>query len=395
MLMHRTSQLGIIAHMQEGEWPAATPALKQTVDDMRQFGLETGRELADPVEFLTSLKGEILGNEIYVYTPNNKVIQLPVGSTPIDFAFRIHTDVGYHCRGALVDGHWVPLNRPLRTGERVEILTVDGVGPRFEWLNPDLGYTHSPLAKGKIRRWFRRRPDEERIALGRRQVRQAVERLALDVADLSALVKRMGYQNEGEFFGDVGGCDLAMERVLPELLDLYGESQLPPIHNGATGISVIGVGSLDKYLASCCRPQPGDDIVGYIPDCQHAVEVHQSHCPVFLNKMVEDKTRFVGVKWGPVGETYMACMQVHARDRPFLLRDVWNIISEEGINVANVDVQVNRAKDATITICIDVENWLQFNCVLARLEDLPGTIAVRRRPSPTAETVAVREEERL
>jgi GTP pyrophosphokinase len=384
MVMHRTSQLGIIAYMQEGEeWPTASPALKETVDHLKQFGIEATRELSDPVNFLSSLKGEILGDEIYVYTPKHKVIQLPVGSTPIDFGFRIHTDVGYRCRGALVDGHWVALNRPLRTGERVEILTVDGVGPRFEWLNAELKYTRSPLARTRIRRWFRRRPEGNKIALGRQQLFKIVDRFALDVVDFSALGRRFGYQDEQELFRDIGGCDLALEPVLPELLQVYGESQLPEACSyGTSDIPVTGVGSLGKRLASCCRPQSGDDIVGYILALDHTVQVHRSDCSVFLGKMVEDGTRFVEVKWGRVCETYIACMEVHAHDRPFFLRDVWNIISEEGLNVANVDVKVNRAKDAIITVCVDVEDWIQFNCILVRIEDLPGTISIRREVLP-------------
>jgi GTP pyrophosphokinase len=221
------------------------------------------------------------------------------------------------------------------------------------------------------------------VSLGREQLHKVVDRFALDVEEFSALAKRLGYQNEQELFRDVGGCDLPMERVLPELLRAYGEPQFPQICvNGASSIPVTGVGSLNKSFASCCLPQSGDDIVGYILASDHTVEVHRSDCSVFLDKMTGDRTRFVGAKWGQVCETYLACMGIHAHDRPFLLRDLWNIISEVGLNVADVDVQVNRAKDATITVCIDVENWIQFNSVLVRIEDLPGTISVRRKVSP-------------
>jgi RelA/SpoT family (p)ppGpp synthetase len=382
-LMHRTSQLGIIAHMREGEWPAATPALKETIDNLRRFGLEAVRELGDPVEFLVSLKSDILGDDLYVYTPKNRVIQLPVGATPVDFAFHIHTDVGYRCRGALVDGRWVALNRPLRTGEQVEILLGDRLGPQPEWLDPDLGYTNSPVAKSKIRRWFRRRPHAERLALGRQQLCRIVDRLALDVQDFSTLAKRCGYQSEDEFLAGIGGCDLAMERVLAEMLLAYGEPSLPPIHSsGASDTTVIGVGSLDKHLASCCHPQPGDDIVGYITQGQLAVEVHCSGCPTLLNQVIEDKTRLVEVKWGTASTTYLACVEIHSLDRPFFLRDVWNVISEKGINVSDVRVQVNRAQDATIVICVDIESWVQFNGLLARIQDLPGAISVKRVPPP-------------
>lgn len=383
MWMHTTSQLGIVAYMQKGSWSRVSPELNKTVDDLRRFGVETLNDLSDPDDFLTLLKAEMLGDDIYVYTPKNKVIDLPIGSTPIDFAYRIHTDVGHQCRGALVDGHWVPLTRPLRTGERIEILTVEDSGPSFDWLNPSLGYTISPLAKTKIRRWFRRRSEAERLELGRRELFRVINRLALEVTDLAALAKRFNYSSEQQLFLEIGGCDLPLERVIPDLLDVYGPKHLSPLcKNTGAEIPVSGTGSLSKSLASCCQPQEGDDIVGYIVGSDH-VQVHRSDCAVFLSRITEDKSRFVEVWWGHACETYAACLEIYARDRPFFLRDVWNVISDQGLNVAHVKVRVNRARDARITVCVDIENWLQFNDVLTRLEDLPGAISVQRKTLPT------------
>lgn len=381
--MHTTSQLGIIAHMQHGELSRASPELKRTVEDLREFGVEAVDETQDPVEFLTSLKAEVLGDDIYVYTPRNKVIQLPVGSTPIDFAYRIHTDVGHQCRGALVDDRWVSLKRPLRTGERVEILTVEGAGPSFDWLNPALAYTQSPLARSKIRRWFRRRSDEEKMALGRAQLCCVVDRLALEVDDWMPLARRFTYPDDTSLFRDVGGCDLPLERVVPVLLDVYGADQLPPSReNHGVGIPIVGAGSLQKSLALCCRPQSGDDIVGYIVPPDNVVEVHRSDCPRFLQKLSADRSRLIEVRWGRSGETFPACTEITAHDRPFFLRDVWNVISDRGLNVANVDILVQRAQMARISVCVDIESWLQLNAVMTQIEDLPGTISVRRIPVP-------------
>jgi RelA/SpoT family (p)ppGpp synthetase len=376
--MHRTAQLGIIAYMQEEGWQETNPGLKETVESLGRFSDEALHTMDNPVQFLNTLKEEELQGEIYVYTPLNEMLKLPVGSTPIDFAYKVHTEVGHQCRGALVDGHWTPLNRPLLTGERVQILLGDYAQPSYDWLNPDLGYTKSPTAEDKIRRWFRRRPEEERIALGCQQLRRVVERLSLDVADFLALARYRGYPSERECFLDVGGCRLAMEDVLPDLLAVYGEPQLPTVANGKADGSIVGVGSLGSSVALCCKPQPGDDIVGYIISPEHIVEVHRSDCPAFLQKMVEDKTRLVGVRWGKVGETYLACIEIHAHDRPFFLHDVWNIMYDQEVNVADVEVRVNRAQDALIRICIDIEDWIQFNRILARIEDLPGTIKVNR-----------------
>jgi RelA/SpoT family (p)ppGpp synthetase len=378
--MHRTSQLGIIAYMQEGS--TVSPPLERTVEDLKRFGIEASQELGGPTEFLTGLKQDILGAEIYVYTPRNEVIRLPAGATPIDFAYHIHTQVGHSCRGALVDGHWTPLNRPLRTGEKVQILTKDHTGPRYDWLSADIHYTQSAMAKAKIRRWFRRRPPDAKIELGRRQLHRVLDRMALHIDDLAPLVKRLGYSTKEDLYRDIGGCDLAMERVLPEILAIYGETHLPTTcYNKPSDIPVIGTGSLSKSFALCCQPQSGEDIVGYILDSQNVVEIHRSDCKTFLDQLEEDQSRLVMVKWGRTCETYPACLGIHAHDRPFLLRDVWNIIFDEGINVSDVDVQVNRAQDAHIRICIDIEDWLQFHRVLARIEDLPGMIHVQRRSS--------------
>jgi GTP pyrophosphokinase len=381
--MHTTSQLGIIAHLQRDELARASPELKRTVEDLREFGVEAVDETEDPVEFLTSLKAEVLGDDIYVYTPRNKVIQLPVGSTPIDFAYRIHTDVGHQCRGALVDERWASLKRPLRTGERVEILTVEGAGPSFDWLNPALAYTQSPLARSKIRRWFRRRPDQDKIALGRAQLYRVVDRLALEVDDWTPLSRRFTYPDDSSLFRDIGGCDLPLERVLPLLLEVYGADQLPPPReNHGVGIPIVGAGSLQKGLALCCRPQSGDDIVGYIVPPHDVVEVHRSNCPQFLQKLIADRSRLIEVRWGRSGETFPACMEITAHDRPFFLRDVWNVISDRDLNVANVDILVQRAQMARISVCVDIESWLQLNAVMAQIEDIPGTIRVGRIPVP-------------
>ncbi|MBN1642958.1 MAG: bifunctional (p)ppGpp synthetase/guanosine-3',5'-bis(diphosphate) 3'-pyrophosphohydrolase [Anaerolineae bacterium] len=394
MWMHTTSQLGIIAYMRGGELARASPELMRTVDDLREFGAEAMTELRDPIEFLTSLKAEVLGDDIYVYTPRNKVIQLPVGSTPIDFAYRIHTDVGHQCRGALVDEHWVSLKRPLRTGERVEILTAQNGGPAFEWLDPVLAYTQSPLAKGKIRRWFRRRSDASKLALGREQLGQIVDRLALQVGDYAALARRFNYADPEALFRDIGGCELSIERIVSALLEVYGVDQLPQICEGdESTVPVMGAGSLRKSVALCCRPQADDDIVGYILPDDSTVEVHRSNCPIFLEKVTQDPHRFIALKWGRVCETYQACMEILAYDRPFFLRDVWNILSEHGLNVADVDIQVKRAENARITICVDVESWLQFSGVLARIADLPGAIRVRRKAESVAGSTAERSPE--
>jgi GTP pyrophosphokinase len=270
----------------------------------------------------------------------------------------------------------------LRTGERVEILMSGQTEPCFDWLNPDLGYTKSPTAREKIRRWFRRHPREIKVELGHKQLRRVTDRLSLDVRNWRPLAKRWGCNSKRDLFLLVGECQVAIEDLVPDLLDVYGKSQLPSIGHSKGQESIVGVGSLGTRIASCCQPQPDDDIVGYIDPADHLAEVHRSKCRTFLAKIVQDRTRFIAVRWGKVSETHLACMEIVAHDRPFFLRDVWNILYNQGINVAQVDVKVNRAKDAKIKVCIDIESWMQFHSVLTQIEDLPGTIQVKRLKEP-------------
>jgi GTP pyrophosphokinase len=207
-----------------------------------------------------------------------------------------------------------------------------------------------------------------------------LERLAIELDDLTPLAKRLGYTSPEELYDSVGSCDLSLERVLDELLldkDLLPDPKTCDIE--PEGLSVIGLGSLHAQFAACCKPKPGEDILGYILNTQRDVEIHRSHCPMLLAKLDRDRTRMMSVKWGLACETYPATMAIHSLDRPFLLRDVWNIISHENINVSDVQVQVNRAQDATIRISIDVADWRQFHRILVRIEDLPGVIWVRRQ----------------
>jgi len=376
--MDRTAQLGVIAYMQEENWRNTHSTLKETIAALSSFGEEGLSGLEDPMQVLDSLKVEELQAEIYVYTPQNEVIKLPAGSTPVDFAYRVHTEIGHQCRGALVDGHWVPLNRPLRTGEHVRILTGPEAKPSIDWLDPDLGYTKSPTAREKIRRWFRRHPQGVQIALGRQQLRRVADRLSLRVDDWMQLARRWTCKTERELFLLVGSCQVTVSGLLPDLIDIYGKTQLPPVGNGQAEETIIGTGSMDKEIAPCCRPQSGDDIIGYIRPAGHTVLIHRSDCPNFLRQLEHDRSRTICVHWGKSSATCLAYVEIHAHDRPFFLRDVLDILYNEEINVADVNVRVNRSQDAIILIGIDITSWVQFHRVLVRIEDLPGTIQVRR-----------------
>ncbi len=376
--MHHTAQRGLIAFMQEEGWQETHRSIQETMNALVAMAQEAVSQMENPDEWLSRLRSDELETFIYVYTPKNEMILLPAGSTPLDFAYKVHTEVGHKCCGALVDGHWMPLNYVLRTGENVQILTGEEENPNYDWLNPDLKYARISLTREKIRRWFRRRSAGEQIEWGYQQLWRVARRLALSVTDFSALARRRGLQTEQELMLEVGRCQIMVEHLLEEMVQLYSTVSMPISDEEQTIDTISGAGGLELCLSACCRPQPGDDIVGYILLPRHLVQVHRSTCPDFLAQVVRDRTRMISLHWGKTGQTYTLCASIRSDDRPFFLHDVLNIVYEEGVNVAGLELQVNRAQDALIHLCIDVTSWKQLNRVLGRIEDLSGIIEVRR-----------------
>jgi GTP pyrophosphokinase len=331
------------------------------------------------------LKDDIFEDQVYVFTPRGKAIELPVGGTPIDFAYAIHTEIGHRCRGARVNGRLVPLNHRLENGDQVEILTTKRGGPSRDWLNPDLGYLHTTRGKQKVRSWFRRQARGQNIERGREVVEKELRRLSLDDLKPQRVANLFRQDdNPDEFFARVGAGDIQPSTIAARLADTVSEEEEPglpparstPLPTLDTSIRVKSVGNLLTNLARCCNPVQGDPIVGYITRGR-GVTIHRQDCPNILN--TEEHDRLIEVGWGEDKKTYPVRVGIRAYDRNRLLRDIGEVLGNEDVGMTHADITTHKEKNlATFTVVLEVTDMAQLSRVLSKIELLPNVLEARR-----------------
>jgi GTP pyrophosphokinase len=352
---------------------------------LRQL-MEWMREVDDATEFVDSLKTDVFSDRVYAFTPAGDIIDLPAGSTPIDFAYHVHTEVGNRCRGAKINGKLVPLEHVLKTGDQVEILTAKRGGPSRDWLNPTLGLIYTNRARSKVRHWFKHQDREQNIIQGKSQLDRELKRLNMKDVNLESLSQKFPYKNLDELYLALGIGDIGIGKVVNQLningqaqddLDLedYISEDSIPITFGEDEISVLGLSGLLTTMAKCCKPAPGDDIVGYITRGRGAT-IHRQDCPNILR--VTDRERLVRVTWGEHKNTYPVAVELKAFDRDGLMRDVSTLIAEEGINMRSVNVSVNGKNRALFNLTLEVKDVGELSRVLTKLENLPNILEARR-----------------
>jgi GTP pyrophosphokinase len=339
----------------------------------------------DAQTFVDLIKNDIFRDQVYVFTPRGQAIELPVGSTPIDFAYSIHTEIGHRCRGAKVNGKLVGLNHQLENGDQVEILTTKRGGPSRDWLNPDLGYLRTTRARQKVRQWFRREARDQSVERGRELVEKELRRLSLDqlkIEDVARLFRRD--DNYDEFYAKVGAGDIQPSTIASKLADTISEDEelgLPPAESRPlptldTSIKVRSVGNLLTNLARCCRPVPGDPIVGYITRGR-GVTIHRQDCPNILN--TDERDRLIEVGWGEDKKTYPVRVRIRAYDRNRLLRDIGEVLGNEDVGMRSGDITKHKEKNlATFTVVMEVTDMSQLSRVLSKIEMLPNVLEARR-----------------
>ncbi len=385
--MHRTAELGIAAH-----WRYKEQTTKRDVDFenkiawLRQI-MDWRQEVTDAREFVDSLKTDVFQDRVYAFTPKGDVIDLPAGSTPIDFAYYVHTEVGHHCRGARVNGKLVALDYRLQNGDQVEIITAKRGGPSRDWLNPNLGYVATSRARGKIREWFRKQDREVNIIQGREILERELKRLSIDKVSYDEVSRLFGYEKTDDFLAAIGYGDLNTQQIASKILEAQrkeGEgAPLPEAEKGpppltVDGLKVRGVGSLLTSVARCCNPLPGDNIIGYVTRGR-GVTIHRRDCPNILRK--KDKERLIEVDWGAAAQqTYPVTIRVEAYDRTGLLRDIANLVADEKINLRDA-AAVTGVNDnmAVITATLEIAGIAQLSRILTKIERLPNVIEARRR----------------
>ena len=387
--MHRHAEFGVAAHWRykEGGKPErADRAFEQKIAWLREL-LAWRDEVAD---WASTTKQAGLHDTVYVITPQGKVIDLPVGSTPIDFAYALHSDLGHRCRGAKVDGHIVPLDTVLQSGQRVEIITAKTGGPSRDWLVPERGFVKSVRARQKIRQWFNAKAHAETVAAGRAVVEKELKRDRAAQASLDALATRLGFKKPEDLFIAVARDEVNL-RQLQSAVREFGdgartnsatEPEPPQIArrrkpSAKSGVLVVGgVDRLMTQLAKCCKPVPPDPIRGFVTRGK-GVSVHREDCASLKRLAERQPERLIEAEWGQSAGTYTVDMLVTATDRRGLLRDIGDALARERINVTATRTQT-RDELAFMRFTFDVSDLSQLKRAFAVVRELKGVIRVAR-----------------
>ncbi|WP_371322786.1 bifunctional (p)ppGpp synthetase/guanosine-3',5'-bis(diphosphate) 3'-pyrophosphohydrolase [Dechloromonas sp. ZY10] len=386
--MHQHAELGVAAHWRykEGHKRAGEDSYDEKIAWLRQL-LTWKNEVADSSDWVTHYKQAALDETIYVMTPQGRVVDLPVGSTPVDFAYRVHTDLGHRCRGAKVNGQLVPLNTALETGETVEITTAKTGGPSRDWLNPTLGYIHTKSARTKVRAWFASLALEETLAEGRNAVAKELQRAGQSGANIEDLAHKLGFARADDLYIAAARGELSQRQfqAVARGADPLAEAQAPdavqtrpsrPV-DGNQGILIVGVDKLLTQLARCCKPAPPDEIHGFITRGK-GISIHRADCPNFANLAALHPERVIETEWGEqTTGVFASDIVVDAHDRQGLLRDISEIFTREKINVVGVNTQSKQGK-AHMSFTVEVPNLKQLQRTLALIHEVEGVVGVRR-----------------
>lgn len=385
--MHRTAEYGIAAHWRYKEQQTKRDVeFENKIAWLRQL-MEWRQEVTDAREFVDSLKTDVFQDRAYVFTPKGHLIDLSAGSTPVDFAYHVHTEIGHRCRGARVNGRIVNLDYQLQNGDQVEIITAKRGGPSRDWLNPRLGYVQTSRARGKIRQWFRRQNREQNILLGRDILDRELKRLNLENEQYEHIASLFGYDKPDDLLAAIGYGDINSQQIATKVLVNERErSQTaipeaapdrPPPTMAISGINALGTSGLLTKLARCCNPLPGDPIVGYITRGQ-GITIHRQDCPNIVR--TRDAERLIGVDWGSAEQqAYPVMIVVKAFNRGGLLRDIAARVADEGIDLSSAHaVTGEKGNIATITATLEITSVAQLSSVLAMIERIPNVIEARR-----------------
>ena len=374
--MHHVAEYGIAAHWRYKEGAKGDTMFEERLAALREL-LDYYKD-ARGAEFMETIGADFFSDLVLVYTPNGDIKDLPAGSTPLDFAYRVHTDLGHRCTGAKVNRKMVPLTHKLSSGDTVEILTAKGdKGPSRDWLNPELGYVRTSHAKEKIRQWFRKQERGENIQRGREQLEKELRRLGVSTSEqeLADLLKR---DSVDDLLAAIGSGDISMHQIA-NTLSVPKEKPLPEVaprkKKPTTGVQVMGMDDMLTHLAPCCNPVPGDKIVGYITRTK-GVSVHCRDCPNVVN--VEEKERLINVEWEPRDQYYTVPVKVEAFDRVGLLRDLSAVIAEEGVNITAASTTNSDADETAVLLTLETKNLSQLSKLLSKLEGVRGVRNVTR-----------------
>jgi GTP pyrophosphokinase len=391
--MHKTAEYGIAAHWRYKEGNKSDDFDKK-LSWLREI-LDWQRDLRDAKEFMESLKIDLFSDEVYVFTPKGDVINLPAGSCPIDFAYRIHTDIGNRCIGAKVNGKIVPLDYKLKNGDIVEIITsAHSNGPSRDWLQ----FVKSTQAKNKIRQWFKKERREENINRGKEMLEKEAKRQGYDIYQLinqdfmDNLLKKLSFQNIDDLFASVGYGGISATQAVQKILEEYkknvrsdkgelesakGEQKFKQKNKIFEGVKIDGVDNVLVKFSRCCNPVPGDKIVGYITRGR-GVSIHRQDCPNVINN-VYDKERLIEVKWDGFKEkSFPVEIEASGYDRPGMLSDVLDILGDMNTTIDSVNARASKNGIAVIDLILEITDKQHLDNIIQKLKKINGIFEVRR-----------------
>ncbi|CAM2177784.1 RelA/SpoT family protein [Burkholderia cenocepacia] len=408
--MHRFAEYGVAAHWRYKEAGArgyggqfsASDKYDEKIAWLRQLlawkdDVEDGTEVSGDQAWAQLRETSLDDDHIYVLTPQARVIALPQGATPVDFAYHLHSELGHRCRGARVDGVMVPLNTSLANGQTVEIVAVKEGGPSRDWLNLQLGYLKSSRARQKVRAWFNSIEQEENVAHGRALVEKTLQREGKTSVNLDNLAAKLGFKSPEELFSVVGKEEFSLRNVEHALSDAPPPEPAPEApadfekrssgasvaHGASTGVLVVGVDALLTQLARCCRPAPPDPISGFVTRGK-GMSIHRSDCPTFRRMVERAPERVLQTTWsadvlgGRGASVYPVDLMIEAGDRQGLLRDISEVFAREKINVVGVKTQ-SRRNAAFMQFTVEVSNSAQVQRACTLLGEVQGVVRAGRK----------------
>ncbi|WP_392561350.1 GTP diphosphokinase [Orbus sturtevantii] len=397
--MHNDAELGIAAHWKykEGSTDKMT-AYDQRISWLRKL-LAWQQEMSESGEIQEQVRSQVFDDRVYVFTPKGDVVDLPAGSTPLDFAYHIHSDVGHRCIGAKIAGRIVPFTHQLKMGDVVEIITQKQLNPSRDWLNPNAGFVNSSRARAKIQAWFKKQDREKNIAAGKELLESELVQLELVIKDVEKLlINRYNAHSFDEVLAGIGSGDIRINQLVNylnaqfnkptaeeedeaalKLLTQKSNTQTKNSKKNSSEIIIEGVGNLMMTMAKCCRPIPGDDIIGFVT-LGRGVSIHRADCEQLLELKEHAPERIVEALWNNQRfGSYTMVMRVIASDRSGLLRDITTILANEKVNVLGVSSRSDiKQQIATIDMDMEVSDQESLNRVLNKLVQLPDVIEARR-----------------
>jgi len=387
--MHKESEHGVAAHWRYKEGGAQKPSYEAKIAWLRQV-LAWQKDLSRKGITLETTQTAVLDDRVYVFTPTGEIVDLQQGSTPLDFAYHIHSEVGHRCRGAKVNGAIVPLTHVLTTGEQVEVLTGKHPNPSRDWLNSHLGYLKSARAKAKVHHWFKLQDYDKNAVDGQAMLERECQRLALTNIEIEKIVHKLHYKSTKDMFAALGNGDLRMTQVVGAIqlqLELTKKTEdVPttivtraPSKPTAAGINIAGVGDLLTHTAQCCKPVPGDAVVGFITQGR-GVAIHRQDCTNIINLTPSSQGRLFDVDWGTATtNAYPVDIAIEAFDRPGLVRDVTTLIANEKLNVLGLTTSTNKSENiAHIHLTIEIPGLNSLSRILDRIKQISNVFEAKR-----------------